>query len=76
MRYNLGMDIGRISHTLAKSVHGLLHLVADSLVTGTESSSIERPLSEGSEMVGHYNYRTRTLDCGSDPIGWYDDNVS
>ncbi len=70
------MEIGHFSYSLAKSVRRLLHLVAESLVTGTESSSMDRPLSEGSEMVGHYNHRTSSLDCGSDPIGWYDDDIS
>ena len=73
LRYNLFMKFGRISHSLANTVRQILHSVADSHVTGTESSPLERPLGDGSEMMGDYNFRTGKIDCGTDPFGWYED---
>ena len=76
LRYNLVMEFGRISHALARSARGLLHLVADSLVTSAESpSSLERPLSDGAEFSGDLNFRTGKMDCGTDPSGWYEDDL-
>ena len=73
LRYHYSMKFGHISHSLARPVRRILRLVANSVVT--ESSSSERRLSDGSELMGEYNYRTSKMDCGSDPIGWYEDDV-
>ena len=69
------MDIGHISYSLAKAVRRLLHLVADSLVTNSESPATERPLSDGAEFSGDFNFRTGKMDCGTDPSGWYEDDL-
>ena len=69
------MKFGHISYSLGSTVRQILRAVADSLVTGTESSSLDRPLSDGSELIGDYNFRTGKLDCGTDPNGWYEDDL-
>ena len=69
------MEIGHISYSLAKSVRRLLHLVADSLVTASASPATERPLSDGAEFSGDYNFRTGKMDCGTDPSGWYENDL-
>ncbi len=73
LRYHYSMKFGHISHSLARSVRRILHLVANGVVT--EPSSSERPLSDGSEMIGDYNFRTSKMDCGTDPSGWYEDDL-
>ena len=47
----------------------------DTLVTGSESPASERPLSDGAEFSGDYNFRTGKMDCGTDPSGWYEDDL-
>lgn len=69
------MELGHISYSLADTVRQILRSVVDGLVTGTYSSSLEHRLSDGSELMGEYNFRTGKMDAGSDPIGWYDDDV-
>ena len=69
------MKFGPISHSLANTVRQALRSVVDSLVTDTASSSAERPLSDGSELIGDYNFRTDKLDSGTDPNGWYEDDL-
>ncbi len=69
------MEFGHKSYSLANTVRQILHWVTDSLVTGTESSSLERPLGDGAEMTGDYNFRTGKMDCGTDPSGWYEDDL-
>ena len=69
------MEFGHISYSLARSVRRILHLVVDTLVTGSESPASERPLSDGAEFSGDYNFRTGKMDCGTDPSGWYEDDL-
>lgn len=40
-----------------------------------EMDTDERPLSEGSELFGEYNFRTGKLDAGTDPDGWYEEDM-
>ena len=69
------MKFGHTSYSLANTVRKILRVVVDSLVTDTESSSVEPPLSDGCELFGEYNFRTNKMDRGSDPIGWYEEDV-
>ena len=69
------MEIGHILCSLARPVRRLLHLIADSLVTGSEFPASDRPLSDGAEFSGDYNFRTGKMDCGTDPSGWYEDDL-
>lgn len=69
------MDLGHISYSLANTVRQILRSVVDGLVTGTYSSSLEHRLSDGSELMGEYNFRTSRMDSKSDPIGWYEDDL-
>lgn len=40
-----------------------------------ESAESDRPYVEGSETFGDFNFRTRQMDCGTDPAGWYEDEL-
>ena len=35
----------------------------------------ERSLLEGSELTGDLNFRTDRFDCGTDPGGFYEDDL-
>jgi hypothetical protein len=69
------MEFGHITRSLINAFGHFLKRVADSVATETESSPPDRRLSDGSELMGEYNFRTSEMDCGSDPIGWYEDDV-
>ena len=69
------MEIGHITRPLINVFGHILKRVANSVAAETESSPLERRLSDGSELMGEYNFRTGKMDCGSDPIGWYEDDV-
>lgn len=45
------------------------------LFANAEEKTEERPLSEGSELFGEYNFRTEKLDAGTDPYGWYEEDM-
>ena len=69
------MEIGHITRSLFNAIDHILERVAGSVGSETESPPLERRLSDGSELMGEYNFRTSKMDCGSDPIGWYEDDV-
>lgn len=37
--------------------------------------SDERSLLDGSELIGELNFRTDRFDCGTDPGGFYEDDL-
>jgi hypothetical protein len=40
-----------------------------------QDDSKDRPLSEGSNLFGEYNFRTGEMDSGGDPDGWYEEDM-
>lgn len=42
------------------------------LSTGTSSDSAKRRQLSDSDSLGIWNFRTRELDSGHDPLGWYE----
>ena len=75
LRYNLLVKFRHISYSLANTVRQFLRCVSDGVATESESSPLEPRLSDGCELMGEYNFRTSKLDRGSDPIGWYEEDV-
>ena len=49
----------------------LLTAFAKALVTDDD----ERSLLDGSELTGELNFRTDRFDCGTDPGGFYEDDL-
>lgn len=39
------------------------------------SEANERSLLEGSELIGDMNFRTDRFDCGTDPGGFYEEDL-
>ncbi len=68
------MEFGHITRSLISELGHILRRVANSAVNETESSPLERPLNDGSDLIGDHNFRTGRADSGNDPIGWYEDD--
>ena len=45
------------------------------LVRALDSDDTERSLLDGSELIGDFNFRTNQFDCGTDPGGFYEDDL-
>jgi hypothetical protein len=73
VRYNRKMSIRSTMRTFGDVVVRAFRLVVEA--SDSDSSDVDRRLSEGSRLFGAYNYRTGRMDGGSDPIGWYDEDV-
>ncbi len=53
----------------SKLVAGLIGLLAAGVVTSEEDDS------EDGDLTGNYNFRTRKFDNGTDPYGWYEEDL-
>ncbi len=51
-------------------VMGLIGLLAEAASTSEDDSD-----SEGGNLIGDYNFRTKKFDNGTDPYGWYEDDL-
>ena len=52
-----------------------LGTVVGVLASTDDSETSDRPQSEGSDMFGDYNFRTGRFDAGTDPDGWYEEDM-
>jgi len=41
----------------------------------TEPGASRRSHTESSDLIGNYNFRTGKMDAGTDPNGWYEDDM-
>lgn len=45
------------------------------LIRTFAAEDTERSLLDGSELIGDFNFRTDQFDCGTDPGGYYEDDL-
>jgi len=56
---------------------GLIFALLDTfrdLFAGAESTKQDRPIQD-SDLVGDYNFQTQQFDSGTDPAGWYGEDL-
>ncbi len=56
--------------TTSKLVMGFI-----SLMTASSIASDEEDNTEEGDLTGVYNFRTRKFDNGTDPYGWYEEDL-
>ena len=59
-----------IARQISKLVIGLIDLLA----AGTDTSKEQSDTQEG-DLIGVYNFRTQKYDNGTDPYGWYEEDL-
>jgi hypothetical protein len=59
-----------IIRATAKLIIGFVGLLAASTVTSEDDDN-----SEEGDLTGDYNFRTRKFDNGTDPYGWYEEDL-
>lgn len=53
----------------------LVKLIMDMLGILSAASSEKDGEPENGDLIGDYNFRTRKFDNGTDPYGWYEDDL-
>ena len=65
----------RIAKVLKASVALLVTVVGIIFGTDDDDETEDRPLVDGSDLFGEYNFRTGEMDSGGDPDGWYEEDM-
>jgi hypothetical protein len=58
-----------------KGCIALLLTAVGVLFSTDDDESDDRPLGEGSDRFGEHNFRTGLMDSGTDPDGWYEEDL-
>ncbi len=75
-RSQLGRIAKAVTGTLAKITAGLMGFLAASADTSDEILDIQDDQSmQDIGIIGEYNFRTHKLDEGTDPDGWYEEDM-
>lgn len=53
----------------------LLGTIVGMLASDDDSETSSRPQGDGSNLFGEHNFRTGQTDSGTDPDGWYEDDM-
>ena len=64
-----------LASILVVSFSLLVKLVIDMLGILSAASSEKDGEPETGDLIGDYNFRTRKFDNGTDPYGWYEDDL-
>ena len=51
-------------------IMGFIGLLAESTITSEEDEN-----ADDGDLTGDYNFRTRKFDNGTDPYGWYEEDL-
>lgn len=53
----------------------LLGIILGVLASTAKSETSNRPQGAGSDLFGEHNFRTGKADSGTDPDGWYEEDM-
>ena len=59
-----------IIRVMSLFIVGLIGLLAEGAITSEDDAN-----SEEGDLTGDYNFRTRKFDNGTDPYGWYEEDL-
>jgi len=68
-------SIRRILSFTIQSGGVFLRTILGFLLTPDDTDSDDRPQGEGSDLFGEHNFRTGRADSGTDPDGWYEEDL-
>lgn len=74
-RWYLDMNIGKLVFKGTKAAMVFAGQIVGLLVSSAEPEASDRPQSDGSDRFGDYNFRTGRFDAGTDPNGWYEEDM-
>lgn len=69
------MNIGKLIFSVLKTSLVFVEKIIVLLISSIKSEPSNRPLGDGSDMFGDYNFRTGRFDAGTDPNGWYEEDM-
>ena len=61
--------------SLVKAGGVFLATLVSVLASTDKPEANDRPQGDGSDLFGEHNFRTGQADSGTDPDGWYEDDM-
>jgi len=58
-----------------KAAGVFLGTIVGVLASTDDAETSDRPQGDGSNLFGEHNFRTGRADSGTDPDGWYEDDM-
>ncbi len=69
------MDIRKSTLSAVKAITIFFGWCMEVLISDAEPETSDRPQGDGSDRFGDYNFRTGRFDAGTDPNGWYEEDM-
>ena len=69
------MNIATSVFSLFKASATLFLTFVSFLFGAEDKDGEDHPMANGSDLFGDHNFRTGNLDAGSDPNGWYEEDL-
>lgn len=69
------MNIATSLLNVLKAIAAFLVIAIGFLFRADDDGDDERSISDGSDLFGEHNFRSGNLDAGSDPDGWYEEDL-
>ena len=69
------MNIRKLTFTMTKAGAIFVGQIMGLLISAAKPEPSDRPQGDGSDMFGDYNFRKGRFDAGTDPNGWYEDDL-
>ena len=60
---------------MENAIHLKLASIFSAFIRAFVADGDERSLLDGSELIGELNFRTDRVDCGTDPGGFYEEDL-
>jgi len=69
------MSVENSVKVFLKTSAAMLTTVVGFLLGADDENGETNPQESGSDLFGEYNFRTGNMDSGSDPDGWYEEDL-
>ena len=69
------MNIIKIILSFIKAGGVFLGMIVGVLASTDKPETSDQPQGDGSDLFGEHNFRTGRTDSGTDPDGWYEDDM-
>ena len=69
---NILLNLGKFVFGLVTACFGVLQ---EAFASEENQEEQDSQLMQDADLIGEYNFRTNRLDAGTDPNGWYEEDM-
>ena len=70
----IGQLLLKVGGVAVGLVFALIAILRDLFAAADSQTQDDRPIQD-CDLIGDYNHRTQRFDSGTDPAGWYEDDM-